>query len=118
MTAELSMPQRPPGERRFEMTLASVRRTLEGVVPPSMCTVGADGMPHVNYLSLAEYVDADHIALSYQFFNQTRRNVLATGRASLSLDDPFTGAGVVMQLAYVRTDTEGPVFERLRARLA
>ncbi len=74
-------------------------------------------MPNVSYLSLVEYVDPLHIALSYQFFNRSRENVLATKRAALTLDDPYTGAGVVLQLEYQRTETEGPVFERLRAKL-
>ncbi len=100
------------------ITLFGVRRMLEGVVPPSMCTVGTDGMPHVNYLSQAEYVDAEHIALSFQFFNRSRENVLATRRAALAIDDPVSGAGVVMDVEYLRTETEGPIFERLRAKLA
>ncbi|MDQ8023348.1 MAG: GAF domain-containing protein [Moraxellaceae bacterium] len=100
------------------LTLFGVRRMLEGVVPPTMVSVGEDGTPHTNYLSLAEYVDAEHLALSFQFFNQSRKNVLATRRIALSLDDPYTGAGVVLQAEYVRTETSGPVFERLRAKLA
>ncbi|HEU4779708.1 MAG TPA: GAF domain-containing protein [Steroidobacteraceae bacterium] len=100
-----------------DLTLFGVRRMMEGVVPPTLCTVSAEHMPNVSYLSLAEYVDPLHIALSYQFFNRSRENVLATRRAALTLDDPYTGAGVVLQLEYQRTETEGPVFERLRAKL-
>jgi putative methionine-R-sulfoxide reductase with GAF domain len=99
------------------LTLFGVRRMMEGVIPPTMCTASPDRMPNVSYLSLAEYVDPRHIALSYQFFNRSRENVLATRRAALTLDDPYTGAGVVLQLEYLRTETEGPVFERLRAKL-
>ena len=98
-------------------TLFGVRRMMEGVVPPTLCTVSADHMPNVSYLSLAEYVDPLHIALSYQFFNRSRENVLATKRAALALDDCYSGAGVVLQLEYLRTETAGPVFERLRAKL-
>ncbi len=100
-----------------ELTLINIRRMMEGVVPPSMCTVDADGMPNVNYLSLAEYVDHEHVALSNQFFNRSRANVLATGHAQLALDDPYSGAGVILNLRYVRTETSGPVFERIRAKL-
>lgn len=100
------------------LTLLSVRRMMEGIVPPTLCTVSPDGMPNVNYLSLAEYVDPHHVALSYQFFNRSRENVLATKRAALTLDDPYTGAGVILQLHYQRTETEGPIFEKLRAKLA
>jgi adenylate cyclase len=99
------------------LTLFGVRRMMEGVIPPTMCTASPDRMPNVSYLSLAEYVDPLHIALSYQFFNRSRENVLATKRAALTLDDPYTGAGVILQLEYLRTETEGPVFERLRAKL-
>jgi len=42
---------------------------LEGVVPPSMCSVSADGVPHVNYLSHAEYVYPHHVALTVQLLS-------------------------------------------------
>jgi adenylate cyclase len=103
---------------RRALKLRDVRRLLEGVIPPAMCSVAADGMPHVNYLSHAEYVDDDHVALTYQFLNRARANVLATGRVALSVEDPITGVSVLLQLRYLRTDTEGPIFERLRAKLA
>ncbi len=107
----------PQTERRA-LKLRDVRRLLEGVIPPAMCSVGADGMPHVNYLSHAEYIDEEHVALTYQFLNRSRANILATGRVALSVEDPITGVSVILQLRYERTDTEGPVFERLRAKLA
>ncbi|KQV48775.1 hypothetical protein ASC95_23065 [Pelomonas sp. Root1217] len=107
----------PQAERRA-LKLRDVRRLLEGVIPPAMCSVGADGMPHVNYLSHAEYLDDEHVALTYQFLNRARANILATGRVALSVEDPITGVSVLLQLRYERTETEGPVFERLRAKLA
>ncbi|MFO1329570.1 MAG: GAF domain-containing protein [Rubrivivax sp.] len=98
--------------------LKSVRRMLEGLMPPSMTTVTPDGMPHVNHVSHAEYVDEHHVALTWQFQNASRANILATRRACLSFDDPTSGTGFVMQLEYLRTETGGPLFERLRAKLA
>jgi hypothetical protein len=103
---------------RPALQLRDVRRLLEGVIPPAMCSVAADGMPHVNFLSHAEYIDDEHVALTYQFLNRARANVLATGRVALSVEDPIGGGSVLLQLRYLRTDTEGPVFERLRAKLA
>jgi adenylate cyclase len=99
------------------LSLFGVRRMMEGVIPPVLCTVSPDRVPNVSYLSLCEYVDPLHIALSWQFFNRSRENVLATRRAALTLDDPYTGGGVALQLEYQRTETAGPVFERLRAKL-
>ncbi len=107
-----------PGAAAQAPTLREVRRLLEGVIPPAMCTVAADGTPHVSYLSHAEYVDDEHVALTYQFFNRTRNNLLATGRAALMIEDPVTGVGVVLHLRHQRTETERPIFERLRAKLA
>ncbi len=98
--------------------LREVRRLLEGVIPPSLCTVSAEGVPHMNYLSHVEYVDEDHVALTYQFLNRSRVNILSTGRAALAVECPYTGACITLQLQYERTETAGPVFERLRAKLA
>lgn len=100
------------------LTLHAIRRVLDGGIPPTLCSVSADGMPHVNLLSHVEYVDSGHVALTFQFFNHSRENILATRRASLMVEDPCTGAGLALRLRYLRTDTEGPVFERLRAKLA
>ena len=100
------------------LDLQAVRRVLDGGIPPTLCSVSPDGIPHVNLLSHVEYVDRSHVALTFQFFNRSRANILATQRASVMVEDPLTGAALVLQLRYLRTDTEGPIFERLRAKLA
>jgi adenylate cyclase len=99
-------------------SLRDARRVLEGIIPPSIATVSADGVPHASFLSHVEYVDESHVALTYQFFNRTRSNLQATGRAALMVECPYSGARVLMQVRHLRTETEGPVFERLRAKLA
>ncbi|MDR0216082.1 MAG: GAF domain-containing protein [Comamonas sp.] len=101
-----------------ELSLHAIRRVLDGGIPPTLCSVSADGIPHVNLLSHVEYVDASHVALTFQFFNHSRENILATRRASLMVEDPCTGGSLALRLRYLRTETEGPVFERLRAKLA
>ncbi|WP_294639400.1 GAF domain-containing protein [uncultured Aquabacterium sp.] len=100
------------------MTLSGLRRMFEGVIPATMCTVSAEGVPHLCYLSQVEYVDDAHVALSFQFFNRSRENILATRRCAVTVDDPYTAAGVRLQLRYLRTEHSGPVFERMKAKLA
>lgn len=100
------------------LTLHAIRRILDGAIPPTLCSVSADGVPHVNLLSHVEYVDANHVALTFQFFNRSRANILATRRVALMVEDPLTGGSLELHLRYLRTETEGPVFERLRAKLA
>jgi adenylate cyclase len=100
------------------ITLSGIRRMFEGMIPATMCTVSAEGMPHLCYLSQVEYVDESHVALSFQFFNRSRENILATRRCAVTVDDPYTAAGVRLQLLHLRTETSGPVFERMKAKLA
>ncbi len=118
MSTALTSAQRAPVSQDQAVTLKSVRRMFEGVIPAVMCSVSAEGMPHLCFLSQVEYVDEGHVALSFQFFNRSRDNILATRRCMVSVDDPYTAAGIRMQLRYVRTESSGPVFERMRAKLA
>jgi adenylate cyclase len=100
------------------LTVDSIRRCLEGAIPATMATSASDGVPNVAYLSQVEYVDMQHIALSYQFFNKTRANVLINPQAQMLLADPVSGATYRLDIAYLRTETEGALFERMKAKLA
>lgn len=98
--------------------LDAIRESLEGAVPGIMATCSADGTPNVAYLSQTEYVDSHHVALSWQFFNTTRRNILENPSARLIVTHPRTAERYRLQLRYLRTETAGPLFERMKARLA
>ena len=100
------------------LTVDCIRRCLEGAIPATMTTCAADGTPNVALLSQVEYVDAAHVALSYQFFNKTRANVLANPRAQMLLTDPLSGATYRLDIEYLRTETAGALFERMKAKLA
>lgn len=95
-----------------------IRECLEGTIPGVMGTCSADGTPNVAYLSQSEFVDEHHIALSYQFFNTTRRNVLEHPHARLIVTHPLTGERFRLLITYLHTETSGPLFERMRAKLA
>jgi hypothetical protein len=64
-----------------------------------------------------DYVDPRHVALSFQFFNKSRRNIAENPRALVCVLDPDTGQGWRLRLLYVRSETEGPVFERMALRI-
>ncbi|WP_028080388.1 GAF domain-containing protein [Solimonas soli] len=100
------------------LDLDAVRDCLDSTIPCAIATVAADGTPNVTYVSHAEYVDAEHLALSFQFFNKTRDNVLARREALLYATESTTGASYRLTLDYLRTESEGPLFERMKARLA
>ena len=98
--------------------LDAIRACLEGTVPGVMATCAPDGTPNVTVISQVEYVDAGHVALSFQFFSKTRRNVLANPVTELLVVHPLHGATYRIAARYLRTDTDGPVFERMKAKLA
>ena len=99
-------------------TLAMLRQCFEGAVPSAIATCAPDGTPNVTKLSQVHYVDEAHVALTYQFFNKTRENVLANARATVEVIDPASAAHYHLYLEYLRTETAGPLFENMKARLA
>lgn len=98
--------------------LDDLRACLDGAVPAAIATCASDGTPNVSFLSQVEYVDAEHVALSFQFFNKTRTNILQNPQATVSVVHPGTGCSYELSLLYLRTETTGPLFERMKARLA
>ncbi len=96
----------------------ALREAFDGPIPAVMATTAPDGMPNVAYLSQVQYVDEQHVALSYQFFNKTRQNVLANPHARLLVTHPLTATRYRLRLEYLRTETGGPLFEIMKAKLA
>ncbi|MCO6411284.1 MAG: GAF domain-containing protein [Thiogranum sp.] len=99
-------------------TLSELRHCFEGAVPSVIATCAPDGTPNVAYLSQVHFVDAEHVALTFQFFNTTRKNILVNPRAVVQVVDPVSAAHYRLQLEYLRTETEGPLFESMKAKLA
>jgi hypothetical protein len=98
--------------------LEALRDCFEAYVPSILATTDPDGMPNVSLLSQVHYVDARRVALSYQFFNKTRRNILSTRTACVVVVDPATLARFRIELEYEETQTSGPLFESMKAKLA
>lgn len=102
----------------MNLTVDAIRECLEGAVPAVIATCAPNGVPNVSYLSQVQFVDSEHVALSYQFFNKTRQNVLANPRAKLLVVNPLTAARFRLTLQFLRTETVGPLFENMKAKLA
>lgn len=102
----------------MSLRIENIRECLEGVIPGHIATCGTDGMPNLAYLSQVEFIDNEHVALSYQFFNRTRQNILANSPVRLLLTSHLTAAQFRLTLKYLRTETAGPLFEQMKAKLA
>ena len=99
-------------------TLQDIRACFEGIIPAVVATCSADGVPNVAYISQVFYAGERQVALSFQFFNKTRQNILANPFATALVVDPGTARFYRLHIRYLRTETEGPLFEGMRAQLA
>ena len=97
--------------------LESLTPCFQGLIPAWLCTCSRDGMPNAAILSHVDYVDSRHVALSFQFFNKSRRNIIENPKAMVRIYDPDTLQVYALRLRYVRTETEGPTFEAMRLRI-
>jgi hypothetical protein len=97
--------------------LESITAALQGVIPSPFATCAADGMPNITYMSIVQYVDSDTVALSRQFFNKTRANLDENPRGQVFVVDPTRIQDYQLDLRFLRTETEGPIFETMRANL-
>ncbi len=99
-------------------TLEALRTCLDGAIPAVVATCAPDGTPNVAYVSQVHFVDASHVALSYQFFSKTRENVLVHPCATVQLIEPGSFRHYRLKMRYLRTETAGPLFEYMKAQLA
>lgn len=101
----------------LSIPLEEIETCFEGVIPSPFCTCSASGVPNITYLSVVHRLDSNRVALSFQFFNKSRKNLLENPRAQVLVVEPATFRQFQLDLLYEATLTEGPVFERLRVNL-
>jgi hypothetical protein len=90
-----------------------IRAVMDNGVPAEIISCSKGGVPNTTIISQVYYVDDRHVALSFQFFNKTIRNVRENPRACVILNDVEGYAAWVLQLRYDHSETEGPVFDAM-----
>ncbi len=101
----------------LNVRLDDIPSCWEGVIPAAIATVAEDGTPNVTYLSIVHRVDERHVALSRQFFKKTDENTQRNPLAQVSVVEVTTGRIFALDLRYERTESDGPLFERMRTHL-
>lgn len=101
----------------MSLGLEELAPCFQGLIPATLYTCSADGIPNSAYLSHVDYVDSTHVALSFQFFNKSRRNVAENPQAVVRVVDPDTQQGWELTLRFARSETTGPIFERMALRI-
>lgn len=94
-----------------------IKPAMEGVIPSRVVTCSLDGTPNNTTISQVYFVDPDHVALSYQFFNKTIKNVRENPYAVAWVINPETFEGWSLEIEYDRSETSGPVFEAMDMRI-
>ena len=90
-----------------------IRGALDNGVPALMVTCSADGAPNVTIISQVYWVDETHVALSFQFFSKTIKNVRENPRAWAGVTDFVRQLDWVLHLEFQRSETEGPIFDAM-----
>ncbi len=101
----------------MRIPLETLTPCFQGLIPASFFTCSKDGVPNCSYLSHVDYVDRDHVALSFQFFNKSRRNIAENPNALIRVTDPDTLRDYALRLRYVRSETSGPLFDSMALRI-
>jgi hypothetical protein len=99
------------------VTLEEIMPALQGVIPTIVATSSLDHIPNVTYISQVYYVDENHVALSYQFFNKTIRNVQENPMLAAIVTSPIDYTLYKLLLRYVESQTSGEVFDNMSMQL-
>ena len=101
----------------MSLGLEQLAPCFQGIIPAMLFTCSKDGTPNAAFLSHVDYVDPTHVALSFQFFNKSRRNIAENPQALIRVIDPDTSQGWAMRLKFERSEESGPIFERMYFRI-
>ena len=97
--------------------LESLASCFQGLIPATLFTCSRDGVPNAAFISHVEFVDGGRVALSFQFFNKSKANISENPHALVRLIDPDTSQGWRLRLRFLRSETSGPVFDRMFLRI-
>jgi Pyridoxamine 5'-phosphate oxidase len=88
----------------FSGKLSDLKRCFQGVVPSIITTSDGEGVPNVTFISHVYYVDEQHVALSCQFFNKTRKNLDENPLACVEVWEPTTLQAYQLHLRFLRSE--------------
>lgn len=88
-----------------------IKAAMQGVIPSHVVTCARDGTPNITAISQVYYVDAEHVALSHQFFNKTVRNVRENPRALVWVISPRSFDSWNLEVEFDHAETSGPIFD-------
>ena len=103
--------------KKSSLQLEDLWACFQGIVPAALSTCAADGTPNITFISQVYYVDAKHVAISFQFFNKTHRNVRENPFACALVLDPRTLHAYRFRLRFDHSESTGLLFESMSLQL-
>ena len=94
-----------------------IKQALEGVFPSYIITVSKDGFPTNTSLSQVCYVDERHIALPDKTFIKACQNLKEVPSICAEVVDPITLRNWNLELKYLNTVEQGPIFEKMAGKV-
>ncbi len=101
----------------LSVPLETIMPCLQGVFPSWVTTCSADGVPNTTIVSIVHYVDSERVALTRQFMNKSRINLDENPQAQVIVVNPANGDQFALDLHYLRTESEGPIFDAVETNL-
>ena len=90
---------------------------LQGMFPSWITTASGDGEPNTTVISQIWYVNETEVALSFQFFNKTKKNISRNPHAFATILNPDTFEMYNLELEYCRTENDGDLFDEMDMKL-
>lgn len=95
-----------------------IKLALEDVIPSYIMIVSKDGLQTNTSLSQVCYVDERHIALPVQTFIKTCHTAQDVPDIFAKVVDPVTLRNWNLEIKYLSTVEQGPIFEKMAVKLA
>ena len=99
------------------MITPDMHPAMQGVFPSVIVTCNKAGEPNTTTISQVFFVDETHVALSFQFFNKTIRNVRENPKATVQIMCPQTLLAWSLEVEFDHSETEGELFEQMDMQL-
>jgi hypothetical protein len=94
-----------------------IKPAMLGAIPSTMVTCSLAGVPNVTSISQVWYVDETHVALSFQFFNKTHRNVRENPFAEVIVRDGQNFQEWYIEIQYDHSEEGGRIFDAMDVEL-
>ncbi|MFK7694013.1 LuxR C-terminal-related transcriptional regulator [Paenibacillus sp. HJGM_3] len=99
------------------MIPAALIPALAGIFPMTLVTVSEDRVPNITNLSRVWTVDSGHIAVANQLLKKSMINLEKVPLALLRAVDPADMLSWEVDIRYVRSETDGPLYDRIAQEL-